>query len=107
MSYLMTGFPGFIGKRLTSHLLANDKKARVVALVQGSLRFKPVRKLFSNTPAQSIAYLNHPVTFDTRRAVDLLAPHGLRPPPFNSYVGAMVDYFKANEHDPAHAPADV
>ena len=47
------------------------------------------------------------MTFDTRRAVDLLAPHGLRPPPFNSYVGAMVDYFKANEHDPAHAPADV
>jgi thioester reductase-like protein len=77
------------------------------ALVQSSLRLKPVRKLFSDTPAQSIAYLNHPVTFDTRRAVDLLAAHDLRPPPFGSYVGAMVDFFKAHEDDPALAPAAV
>jgi thioester reductase-like protein len=74
------------------------------ALAQNALRFAPIRKLFSNTPAQSIAYLNHPVTFDTRRAVDLLAPHSLTPPPFSSYVGPMVDFFKANESDPALAP---
>jgi thioester reductase-like protein len=74
------------------------------ALAQNSLRFKPIRKLFSDTPAQSIAYLNHPVTFDTRRAVDVLTPHDLAPPPFASYVGAMVDFFKANEDDPALAP---
>jgi thioester reductase-like protein len=74
------------------------------ALAQASLRFKPVRKLFSNTPAESIAYLNHPVAFDTRRAVDLLTPHGLAPPPFASYVGPMVDFFKANQDDPALAP---
>ena len=73
-------------------------------LAQGSLRFKPIRKLFSDTPAESIAYLNHPVTFDTRRAVDLLIPHGLAPPPFGSYVGPMVEFFKANESDPALAP---
>lgn len=74
------------------------------ALAQASLRFKPVRKLFSDTPAESIAYLNHPVTFDTRRAVDLLTPHGLAPPPFRSYAGAMVEFFKANQDDPALAP---
>lgn len=74
------------------------------ALAQASLRFKPVRKLFSNTPAESIAYLNHPVAFDTRRAVDLLTPHGLAPPPFASYVGPMVEFFKANQDDPALAP---
>lgn len=74
------------------------------ALAQGALRLAPVRKLFSDTPAQSIAYLNHPVTFDTRRAVDLLAPHGLTPPPFASYVGPMVEFFRAHEHDPAFAP---
>lgn len=77
------------------------------ALAQASLRFKPVRKLFSNTPAESIAYLNHPVTFDTRRAVDLLTPHGLAPPPFRSYVGPMVEFFKANQDDPALAPKAV
>ena len=48
------------------------------ALAAGGLRFAPIRKLFSDTPAQSIAYLNHPVTFDTRRAVDLLSPLGYR-----------------------------
>ncbi|HEX2071352.1 MAG TPA: SDR family oxidoreductase [Thermoleophilaceae bacterium] len=74
------------------------------ALAQGGLRFKPVRKLFSDTPAESIAYLNHAVTFDTRRAVDLLTPHGLAPPPFASYVGPMVEFFRANEDDPALAP---
>jgi thioester reductase-like protein len=76
-------------------------------LAQNSLRFKPVRKLFSDTPAQSIAYLNHPVAFDTRRAVDLLTPHGLAPPPFRSYAGAMVEFFKANQDDPALAPKAV
>ncbi len=74
------------------------------ALAQNALRFAPIRKLFSDTPAQSIAYLNHPVTFDTRRAVDLLAPHGLTPPPFSAYVGPMVEFFKANEDNPALAP---
>jgi len=74
------------------------------ALAQNALRFAPIRKLFSNTPAQSIAYLNHPVTFDTRRAVDLLGPHGLTPPPFSSYVAPMVEFFRTNEDDPALAP---
>lgn len=73
-------------------------------LAETGLRFKPIRKLFSDTPAQSIAYLNHPVTFDTRRAVDLLSPHDLRPPHFSEYVGAMVEFFRANEDDPALAP---
>ncbi len=74
------------------------------ALAQNALRFAPIRKLFSDTPAESIAYLNHPVTFDTRRAVDLLGPHGLTPPPFSSYAGPMVEFFRANEDDPALAP---
>jgi nucleoside-diphosphate-sugar epimerase len=77
------------------------------ALAQNALRFAPVRKLFSDTPAQSIAYLNHPVTFDTRRAVDLLAPHGLTPPAFSSYVEPMVEFFRAHEADPALAPKSV
>jgi hypothetical protein len=56
-----------------------------------------VRDQFSGAPRESIVYLNHAVSFDTRRAVDLLGPHGLAPPKFETYVGAMVDYFKANE----------
>lgn len=68
------------------------------------LRFALVRKLLSGTPRESIAYLNHPVTFDTRSAVALLQPHGLRPPNFTDYVGPMVEFFRAHEDDPAYSP---
>jgi thioester reductase-like protein len=73
-------------------------KGRVPArLVANGLRFGWVRELFSGAPRESIVYLNHAVAFDTRRAVDVLGPHGLAPPRFDTYVGAMVDYFKAHE----------
>jgi thioester reductase-like protein len=73
-------------------------------LAESSLRFAPIRRWFSDTPAESIVYLNHPVKFDTRRAVDLLGPHGLAPPPFRSYVEPMVEFFRANEGEPALVP---
>jgi nucleoside-diphosphate-sugar epimerase len=75
------------------------------ALVESVLRVRAVRDALGGTPRESIAYLNHPVTFDTRRAVDLLAPHGLRPPRFADYVGAMVGFFREHEDDPKFMPA--
>ncbi|MGI8945085.1 MAG: SDR family oxidoreductase [Thermoleophilaceae bacterium] len=74
-------------------------------LVAASLRLAPVRARFGGTPPESLAYLNHPVRFDTRRATSLLAGHGLRPPNFVDYVDAMVEFFRANERDPALVPA--
>ena len=74
-------------------------------MVELSLRTKTVRKAFSGAPPESIVYLNPPVRFDTRRASDLLARHGLRCPRFEEYVGPVVDFFKAHEDDPAFAPA--
>jgi thioester reductase-like protein len=73
------------------------------ASVETALRFSSIRKRFGGTPRESIVYLNHPVSYDTRRAVDLLEPHGLRPPSFASYAPAMVEFFKAHENDPAFA----
>jgi thioester reductase-like protein len=73
-------------------------------LVEGVLRSKTIRDALGGTPRESIAYLNHPVTFDTRRAVDLLTPHDLRPPRFADYAGAMVEFFRAHEADPAFTP---
>ena len=49
-------------------------------------------------------YLSHKVRFDTRRAVDVLSPHGLRPPNFTDYAGAMVDFFRRHEDDEAFTP---
>jgi hypothetical protein len=74
------------------------------ALVERSLRLRPVREAFEGIPAESIAYLNHPVVYDARRTVDLLAPHGLVPPRFPDYAEAIVDFYRANEDDPARKP---
>jgi thioester reductase-like protein len=73
-------------------------------LVEASLRFAPVRGAFGGTPSESVAYLNHPVAFDARRAIELLTPHDLRPPQFREYVGAMVEFFRGHEDDPALVP---
>ena len=75
-------------------------------MIEMSLRRKAVRKAFSGAPPESIVYLNHSVRFDTRRATDLLARHGLRCPRFEQYVGPIVRFFREHEEDPAFAPAD-
>jgi thioester reductase-like protein len=36
-THFLTGFPGFIGKRLAASLLARDPEARVIALVEGRM----------------------------------------------------------------------
>jgi thioester reductase-like protein len=73
-------------------------------LVERALRLPALRAAFGGAPPESIIYLNHRVTFDARRAVELLSPHGLRPPRFADYVGPMVEFFRAHEDDPAYAP---
>jgi thioester reductase-like protein len=73
-------------------------------LVERSLRSKRVREAFEGIPAESIAYLNHPVVYDARRTVDLLAPHGLTPPRFPEYAEAMVGFYREHEDDPALRP---
>ncbi|WCB93617.1 Linear gramicidin synthase subunit D [Baekduia alba] len=74
-------------------------------MVDRSLRLRPVRKLFGGTPRQSIIYLNHPVSFDTTQAGEVLGRNGLRCPRFPEYVDNMVAFFKAHEHDDAYRPA--
>jgi thioester reductase-like protein len=73
-------------------------------LIEASLRLEAVRTRFGGAPPESIVYLNHPVRFDTRRAVDLLTPHDLRPPNFREYVGPMVEFFRAHEEDESLIP---
>jgi nucleoside-diphosphate-sugar epimerase len=74
-------------------------------LAEASLRLPPVRARLGGTPRESIAYLNHPVFFDTRRALAILSPHGLRPPNFRDYVEAMVGFFREHEQDPKLLPS--
>jgi thioester reductase-like protein len=91
-------------RRLSLSYCGREPSGRISpALAEASLRLAPVRELLGGTPRESIAYLNHAVTFDTRRAVDLLAPHGLVPPRFPDYADAMVRFFRAHEDDAAFA----
>lgn len=70
-----------------------------------ALSVKPIRAIVGGIPPESLRYLNHPVRYDGTRTAELLAPHGVACPPFSSYVGAFVDFFRQHEHDPAYAPA--
>jgi thioester reductase-like protein len=74
------------------------------ALGAASLRLGPIRTRLGGVPPESIAYLNHPVRFDTRRAVSILAPRGLSPPKFGDYVRPMVEFFRDHEDDPDLIP---
>jgi thioester reductase-like protein len=75
------------------------------AMIENALRVKRVRDAFGGAPYEAIRYLNHPVRFDTRRADELLARHGLRCPRLEEYVGPIVSFFRAHERDPALVPA--
>jgi hypothetical protein len=94
-----------------SRLLAREYAGREPSLrlppglVDRSLRFAAVRKAFGGTPRESIVYLNHPVRFDTAQADEVLGRSALRCPPFAQYVGAMVRFFAAHEHDDAYRPS--
>jgi thioester reductase-like protein len=73
-------------------------------LLQESLRFGPVRKAVGGSPRESIVYLNHSVRFDTRQASALLARYDVACPKFAAYAPAIVEFFRAHEHDPALNP---
>ena len=61
------------------------------ALVQKSLAFKVSEKL-TGLPRVGAPYFFVKQTYDTSRARELLAPHGVACPPFPSYVNALIDF---------------
>lgn len=69
-----------------------------------ALSVKPIRALVGGVPPESLRYLSHRVRYDGTRSQELLGPHGVSCPPFASYVGPFVDFFRVHEHDPAYAP---
>jgi thioester reductase-like protein len=90
---------------LSQHYAGRPPQGRIPPrLVEDSLRIPMVRARFGGTPRESIAYLNHPVRFDTRRAMNVLAKHDLAPPRFEDYVETMVDFFRRHENDEALTP---
>src|SRR6201991_641832 len=82
-----------------ARLLAVEYAGREPALplppgvVAPSLRLKPIRKLFGGPPRESIIYLNHPVSFDTAQAAEVLGRNGLRCTRFPEDVGNSGAFF--------------
>ena len=95
---------GALLRLLAERYGARPPKGRIPpAEASAALSLPPVRARFGGTPRDSIAYLNHPVVFDMRRAVDLLAASGLTPPNFADYAEPLVRFFSEHENDPAFA----
>ena len=90
---------------LSREYAGREPRGRIAPkLVEVALRVGKVQEAMGGTPRESIVYLNHRVRFDTRQAVDLLAPHGLTPPRFEEYAANMVRFFREHEDDPTFSP---
>lgn len=74
------------------------------SVLERALRFGALRRLYGGTPAESLAYLAHPVTFDTTRADAVLGRAGLRCPRFVDYAPNLVRFFREHEDDAALVP---
>ncbi len=74
------------------------------ALLERTMRLRAVRAMLSGMPREALAYMNHPVTFDTTNAEEILGAAGLTCPGFESYAPAITAFFREHEHDPAFAP---
>jgi thioester reductase-like protein len=94
-----------LAQTLSREYAGREPRGRIPpGVVAASLRLPAMRARFGGTPRESIVYLNHPVVFDTRRALSLLTPHELRPPRFADYAETMVRFFREHEDDPAYQP---
>lgn len=60
-------------------------------LVRSTLQL-PFSETITGLPRVGVPYFFIEQTYDTTRARELLAPHGISCPPFNSYVRALVDF---------------
>ena len=60
-------------------------------LVRASLAL-PLSEKLTKLPLAGVPYFFLEQTYETRRAVELLAPHAVSCPPFPAYVAALIDY---------------
>jgi hypothetical protein len=52
----------------------------------------PLSPKISDLPHSAVPYFFLKQTYDTTQSTKLLAPHGVRCPPFESYVKTIVDF---------------
>jgi hypothetical protein len=72
----------------------DDHRSRITApakLVRFFLMLPPSPRI-TGLPHHAVPYFFVKQLYDTTQAQELLAPHGIRCPPFESYVDRIVDY---------------
>ncbi len=69
------------------------------SLVRSALAVPGIRS-FLRLPAETIAYLNHDVRFDTGNQLQLLSGTGVRCPDLLSILPALLDYLRQNPEKP-------
>lgn len=70
------------------------KESRITlpaSLVESSLMF-PISPRITDLPHSAVPYFFLKQTYDTTQATQLLTPHGISCPPFESYVKTIADY---------------
>jgi hypothetical protein len=81
---------------------ANRKQSRLTAprrWVRSFLMLPPSPRL-TGLPHSAVPYFFVKQLYDTSQAQTLLAPHGIKCPPFESYVDNMVSFVKSNPNPP-------
>ena len=76
----------------------NGKRSRITAppsLVRFFLMLPPSPKI-TGLPHSAVPYFFVKQLYDTSQAQTLLAPHGIKCPPFDTYVDRIVDFVKAH-----------
>ncbi|HEY3579189.1 MAG TPA: SDR family oxidoreductase [Pyrinomonadaceae bacterium] len=79
---------------------ANHKQSRVIApatAVRFFLMLPPSPKI-TGLPHHAVPYFFLKQFYDSSQAHELLAPHGIRCPPFPSYVDNIVNFVKTHRH---------
>ena len=76
-----------------SHALAGrGSRVRLPKPLVRAMLGLPLSEKLSKLPRVGVPYFFLEQTYDTTRAVELLAPHGVSCPPFPSYARALIDF---------------
>src|SRR5439155_6405407 len=73
-----------------------DSFATLPAKIVYPVLMLPLAPKITGLPHSAVPYFFLEQTYDTSRAEELLAPHGIRCPRFPDYAGALVDFVGGN-----------
>jgi thioester reductase-like protein len=77
---------------IAASLVGRGSRIRLPKLLVRASLSLPLSEKLTKLPRVGVPYFFIKQTYDTSRADELLAPHGVSCPPFPSYVGALINY---------------